>query len=126
MCKCQAPSPPSPVLGSDVGHDVLIEELEDERDAVGKHQVLGHVLKLRPKTRQAAEQAAPALTPSAACSPGKLCPVKVPTPAHLVDVIQFEVLEEQQQDSRDGLDNDLFVAIHIHPQLHTLQHRGSG
>ena len=40
--------PISPVLGSDVGHDVLIEELEDQRDAVGKHQVLGHVFKLKP------------------------------------------------------------------------------
>lgn len=37
-----------PVLGSDVGHDVLIEELQDQRDAVGKYQVLGHVLKLKP------------------------------------------------------------------------------
>lgn len=38
--------PPLPVLGSDVGHDVLVEELQDERDAVGKDQMLGHVLKL--------------------------------------------------------------------------------
>lgn len=39
----------SPVLGSDVGHDVLIEELQDQRDAVGKDQVLGHVFKLKPR-----------------------------------------------------------------------------
>lgn len=42
-------SPPLPVLGSDVGHDVLVEELQDERDAVGEDQVLGHVLKLGKK-----------------------------------------------------------------------------
>lgn len=35
-----------PVLGADVGHDVLVEELEDERDAVGEHQVLRDDLKL--------------------------------------------------------------------------------
>lgn len=35
-----------PVFGSDVRHDVLVEEFQDQRDAVGKHQVLGHVLKL--------------------------------------------------------------------------------
>lgn len=37
---------PLPVLGADVGHDVLVEELEDERDAVGEHQVLRDDLKL--------------------------------------------------------------------------------
>lgn len=37
---------PLPVLGSDVGHDVLVEELQDEWDAVGEDQMLGHVLKL--------------------------------------------------------------------------------
>jgi hypothetical protein len=26
----------------------LIEELQDQRDAVGKYQVLGHVFKLKP------------------------------------------------------------------------------
>lgn len=36
----------SPVFGTDVRHDVLVEELEDERNAVGKYQMLGHVLKL--------------------------------------------------------------------------------
>lgn len=30
------------VFGSDIGHDVLVEELQDQRDAVGKHQMLGH------------------------------------------------------------------------------------
>lgn len=34
------------VLGRDVGVDVLIEELEDQRYAVGKHELLSHVLKL--------------------------------------------------------------------------------
>ena len=35
-----------PILSCDVRHDVLVEELQDEWDAVGKHQVLSHVLKL--------------------------------------------------------------------------------
>lgn len=38
-----------PVFGTDVGHDVLVEELEDEWDTVGKHQVLGDDLKLQEK-----------------------------------------------------------------------------
>lgn len=41
---------------------------------------------------------------------------------YLVDVVQLEVLEQQQQHSRDGLNDDLFVAVHIHAQLHALQH----
>lgn len=41
-----------PVFGTDVGHDVLIEELEDEWDTVGKHQVLGDYLKLQGKRRR--------------------------------------------------------------------------
>lgn len=40
----------SPVFSSDVGHDVLVEELQDQRDAVGKDQMLRHVLKLQEKT----------------------------------------------------------------------------
>lgn len=35
-----------PIFSCDVRHDVLIEKLQDERDAVGKHQVLSHELKL--------------------------------------------------------------------------------
>lgn len=38
-----------PVFGTDVGHDVLVEELEDERDAVGEHQMLGDYFELREK-----------------------------------------------------------------------------
>ena len=34
------------VLWLDVGHDVLVEKLENEGDAVGEHEVLGHELKL--------------------------------------------------------------------------------
>lgn len=41
-----------PVFGTDVGHDVLVEELEDEWDTVGKHQVLGDNLKLQERRRQ--------------------------------------------------------------------------
>ena len=39
-----------PVFSTDVGHNVLVEELEDEGDAVGKHQVLTDVLKLQKHT----------------------------------------------------------------------------
>lgn len=39
-----------PILSCDVGHDVLVEELQNKGDAVGKHQVLSHVLKLRKTT----------------------------------------------------------------------------
>lgn len=41
-----------PVFGTDVGHDVLVEELEDEWDTVGKHQVLGDNLKLQERRRR--------------------------------------------------------------------------
>lgn len=35
-----------PIFSCDVRHDVLVKELENERDAIGKHQMLSHVLKL--------------------------------------------------------------------------------
>lgn len=38
-----------PVFGCNIRHDVLVEELQNEGDAVGKHQMLSHVLKLRDK-----------------------------------------------------------------------------
>lgn len=38
-----------PVFGTDIGHDVLVEELEDEWDTVGKDQVLGDNFKLQEK-----------------------------------------------------------------------------
>jgi len=41
------------VLGGNVGADVLIKELENKRNTVGKHQMLTHVFKLYP-TRQPA------------------------------------------------------------------------
>lgn len=34
------------VLGSDVGHNVLIEKFQNKRDAVGEYQVLRHKLEL--------------------------------------------------------------------------------
>ena len=34
------------IFGSDVGHYVLIEELENQRDAVGKDEMLRHEFKL--------------------------------------------------------------------------------
>lgn len=45
-----SPAVAVPVFGSDIRHDVLVEELQDQRDAVGKHQMLGHVLKLRKRS----------------------------------------------------------------------------
>lgn len=36
-----------PVFSCDVRHDVLVEELQNKGDAIGKHQVLSHVLELR-------------------------------------------------------------------------------
>lgn len=45
-----SPEAAVPVFGSDIRHDVLVEELQDQRDAVGKHQMLGHVLKLRKRS----------------------------------------------------------------------------
>lgn len=43
------PASSVPVLSCDIRHDVLVEELQNEGDAVGKHQMLSHVLKLRDK-----------------------------------------------------------------------------
>ena len=43
---CIIPCIHSLVLGSDVCHDVLVEELEDEGDAVGEDEVLRHELEL--------------------------------------------------------------------------------
>lgn len=40
---------------------------------------------------------------------------------NLIDVVEFEVLEEKQQQSRDGLDNDFLVAVHVNSQLHALK-----
>lgn len=38
-----------PVFSCDIRHDVLVEELQNEGDAVGKDQMLSHVLKLGDK-----------------------------------------------------------------------------
>lgn len=43
--------------------------------------------------------------------------------SNLVDVVQLEVLQQQQQDGRDGLHDDLLVSVDIHAELHALQHR---
>ena len=39
-----------PILGADVGQDVLVKELQHQRDAVGKHQMLTGELKLNTQT----------------------------------------------------------------------------
>lgn len=41
--------------------------------------------------------------------------------AHLVDVVQFEVFEEQQEQGRDALHDDLLVPVHVDAQLHALE-----
>lgn len=41
--------------------------------------------------------------------------------AHLVDMVQFEVFEEEQEQGRDTLYNDLLVSVHIDAQLHALE-----
>lgn len=41
--------------------------------------------------------------------------------AHLVDMVQFEVFEEEQEKGRDTLYNDLLVPVHIDAQLHALE-----
>lgn len=35
-------------------------------------------------------------------------------------MVQLKVLEQQRQDSRNGLNHGLFVEVHIQPQLHLL------
>lgn len=45
---------------------------------------------------------------------------------NLINVVQLEVLEEQQQQSRDGLDDDLLVAVDVDPQLHALEDCDTG
>lgn len=42
---------------------------------------------------------------------------------HLVDVVEFQVFEEEEQQGRDGLDDDFFVAVDIDAQLHALEDR---
>ena len=58
----------------------MVEKLEHERNAVGKDEMLTHVLKL-------------------------------------VDVVDFEVFEEEQEGGRDGLHDDLLVPIDINRNL---------
>ena len=36
-------------------------------------------------------------------------------------MVEFEMFEKQQKDGRDGFHNDLFVPVHINPQLHALE-----
>ena len=45
---------------------------------------------------------------------------------NLINMVEFEVLEEQQQQSRDGLDDDFLVAVHIDSQLHALEDCDTG
>lgn len=45
---------------------------------------------------------------------------------NLINMVELEVLEEQQQQSRDGLDNDLLVTVHINAELHALKDGDAG
>lgn len=45
-------------------------------------------------------------------------------PPNLINVVQFEVLQKQQQDGGDRLHNDLFVSIDVDAEFHALQHGG--
>lgn len=45
-----------PVFSCDIRHDVLVEELQNEGDAVGKDQMLSHVLKLRDKEKHLSQE----------------------------------------------------------------------
>jgi len=38
-------------------------------------------------------------------------------------MVEFEVSEEQQQQSWDGFHDDLFVSIDVDPEPHWMQHR---
>lgn len=39
----------------------------------------------------------------------------------LINMVEFEVFEEKQQQSRDGLHDDFLVTVHVDPQLHALK-----
>lgn len=41
-------------------------------------------------------------------------------------MVQLEVLEEQQQRSRDALHDDLLVPVHVDPQFHALEDGDAG
>lgn len=43
--------------------------------------------------------------------------------SHLVNVIQFKVLQKQQQDGRDGFNDDFFVPVDVDAEFHALQNR---
>jgi len=45
---------------------------------------------------------------------------------NLINVVEFEVFEEQQQQSRDGLDDDFLVTVHVNSQLHALKDCDTG
>lgn len=105
-----------PVFSCDIRHDVLVEELQNEGDAVGKDQMLSHVLKLRDKSDSSVRG-----NKETTDSRKGGCYV---CGRDLVDVVEFEVFQEQQQDGRDGLHDDLLVSIDVDAEFHALQHCG--
>lgn len=44
---------------------------------------------------------------------------------YLIDVIEFEVFQQQQEYGWNGFDDDFFMSIHINAQLHTLKNCGT-
>ena len=38
--------------------------------------------------------------------------------ANLVDVVEFEVSEEEEQQRRDGFNNDLFMSVDVNTEPH--------
>lgn len=45
---------------------------------------------------------------------------------YLINMVELEVFEEQQQQSRDGLDDDFLVTVHINSQFHALKDCDAG
>lgn len=45
---------------------------------------------------------------------------------NLINMVELEVFEEQQQQSRDGLDDDFLVTVHVNSQLHALKDCDTG
>jgi len=41
----------------------------------------------------------------------------------LIDMVQLEVAQQQQQQSRDGFHNDLLVSVYVNTQPHRMKHR---
>jgi len=45
------------------------------------------------------------------------------TAADLVDMVDLEIAQQQQKQSRDGFHDDLFVSVDVNTKPHRMQHR---